>query len=64
VELPKKKDFWPRTKHTNKDFFLKNFLRGMSVYQKFGTILENKVVQKLTLENLFSTKNGLLNRCS
>ena len=32
-------------------------LRGMSVHQKLGIILENKVVQKLSLEkNVFNKK--------
>jgi hypothetical protein len=34
----------------------KNFLQGMSVRQKLGIILENKVVQKLSLENNVFTK--------
>ena len=33
----------------------------MSVHPKLGMILENKVVQKLSLEKMFLTKNGLLN---
>ena len=42
--------------HAAKDFFLK-FLRGMSVHQKLDIILENKVVQKLTIEkNVFSKR--------
>ena len=37
-------------------------IRGAPVHQKLGMILENKVVQKLKLEeNVFFTKNGLLN---
>ena len=36
-------------------------IRGAPVRQKVGMILENKVVQKLKLENFFFTKNGLLN---
>ena len=36
---------------------LKKFLRGMSVRQKLGLILESKVVQKLCLEkNVFNKK--------
>ena len=35
----------------------KKFLRGMSVHQRLGIILENKVVQKLSLEkNVFIKK--------
>ena len=41
--------------------FLKKFLRGMSVCQKFGVILESKVVQKLSQEKMVLLKNGLLN---
>ena len=37
------------------------FLRGVSVHQKLGILLKNKVVQKLSLEEMFLTKNGLLN---
>ena len=36
---------------------LKKFLQGTSVHQKLGIILENKVVQKLSLEkNVFNKK--------
>ena len=31
----------------------------MSVHQKLGIILENKVVQKVSLEKMIVTKNGL-----
>ena len=35
----------------------KIFLRGMSVHQKLGIILESKVLQKLSLErNVFNKK--------
>ena len=37
------------------------FLGVMTVCQKLGIILESKVVQKLSLEKMFLTKNGLLN---
>jgi hypothetical protein len=38
------------------------FLRGMSVHQKLGILLENKVVQKLSLEKKKNLpKNGLPN---
>ena len=47
---PKKQDFWPR---------IKKILQGMSVLQKLGIILENKVVQKLSLEkNIFAKKKS------
>ena len=36
---------------------LKEFLRGMSVRQKLGLILKNKVVRKLMLEMVFCYKN-------
>ena len=51
---PKKQNFWPEI----------NVLKGnreAPVRQKLGMILENKVVQKLKLEKMFFTKNGLLN---
>ena len=34
---------------------------GAPVRQKLGMILGNKVVQKLKLEKMFFTKNGLIN---
>ena len=46
--------------HTTKEFFFE-FLRGMSLRQILGGILESKVVQKLSLEKKFSLKTGLLN---
>ena len=56
---PKKQDFWPWPRiiiHTPRENSL-NFLRGVSVYQKLGIILEKKVVQKLNLEkNVFTKK--------
>ena len=36
-------------------------IQGAPVRQKLGMILENKAVQKLKLENMFFTKNGLPN---
>ena len=36
-------------------------IRGAPVRQKLGMILENKVVQKLELENKVFLKNGLRN---
>ena len=44
-----------KNQHNTKDFFFK-FLRGMSVRQKLGVILESKVVQKLSLEKKDFTK--------
>ena len=44
-----------KTYHQGKLF--KTFLRGMSVCQKLGVILESKVFQKLSLEkNVFNEK--------
>ena len=60
---PKKQDFWPKITilKGNNHSILR--IRGASVRQKLGMILENKVVQKLKLEKnvFFFTKNGLLN---
>ena len=39
-----------KNQHTTKEKNLKKILRGMSVGQKLGVILESKVVQKLSLE--------------
>ena len=36
-------------------------IRGAPVHQTLSMILEDKVVQKLELEKMFVTKNGLLN---
>jgi hypothetical protein len=52
---PKKEDFWRRI---NK---LKEKKKKITVRQKLGMILENKVIQKLKLEHIFFTKDGLLN---
>ena len=53
---PKKQDLWPRINILLRKKF-KKFLRGMSVHQKLGIILKNKVVQKLSLEkNVFNKK--------
>ena len=50
---PKKVRFLAKNQHTPKDFFFK-FQQGMSVYQKLGKILENKVVQNLSqVKNVF-----------
>ena len=50
-----KASFLAKNQHTTKDFFLK-ILRGMSVRQNLGVILESKVVQKLSLEKKVFTK--------
>ena len=53
---PKKQDFWPRI-NILKGIYLFSILRLMTVRQKLGMILENKVVQKLKLEkNVFKKK--------
>ena len=57
---PKSKIFGQES--TPKEIFFKQILRGMSDHQKLGVIIENKVVQKLNLENDVLPKNGLLNR--
>ena len=57
---PKKQDFWPRI-NILKGFLFFSILRLMTVDQKLGMILENKVVQKLKFEKNVFTKNGLLN---
>ena len=46
---PKKQDFWPRISILKGIYFF-SILRLMTVRQKLGMILENKVVQKLKLE--------------
>jgi hypothetical protein len=52
-----------KNQHTAKEKTFKRFLRGMSVHQKLGIILESKVVQKLSLEknqeNVFTKKWSL-----
>ena len=56
---PKKQEFWPKINILQRNhFFLK--IQGAPVRQKLGMILENKVVQKLKLEKMFLTKNGIL----
>ena len=39
-----------KNQHTTKEKDLKKILRGMSVRQNLGIILESKVVQKLSIE--------------
>ena len=53
---PKMQDFCPRI-NMFKGIFFKKILRRLTVRQKLGMILENKVVQKLKLEkNIFLQK--------
>ena len=48
--------FLAKNQHTPKEKVLKNSVRGMSVHQKSSIVLENKVVQKLSLEKIFFNK--------
>ena len=57
---PKMQAFCPRINMLKGNRFILRML-GAPVRQKLGMILENKVVQKLKLENFLFTKNGLLN---
>ena len=52
---PKKQDFWPKINILKGNHCILR-LRGAPVRQKLGMILENKVVQKLKLENFFYKK--------
>ena len=56
----KKQDFWPKI-NILKGNHCTLRISGGAVRQKFGMILGNKGVQKLKLEKMFFTKNGLLN---
>ena len=61
---PKKKDFGPKiNRHKGSHCILR--LRGAPVRQKLGMILEDKVVQKLTLKvqfrNFLTNHNSLKN---
>ena len=56
----KKQDFWPKINILKGNHCILR-IRGAPFRQKLGMILENKVVQKLELEKMFFTKNGLLN---
>ena len=49
---PKKQDFWPKVNMLKGNHCILR-IRGATVRQRVGMILENKVVQKLKLE-----KNG------
>ena len=55
---PRKQDFWPKINILKGNHCILR-IRGAPVCQKLGMILENKVVQKLKLEKIFFTKNGL-----
>jgi hypothetical protein len=58
---PKKQDFWPKIIILKGNHCILR-IRGATVRQKLGMIIENKVDQKLKLEKkVFFTKNGLLN---
>ena len=57
---PNNQDFWPKINILKGNHCMLR-IRGAPVRQKLGMILENKVVQKLKLEKLLFTKNGLLN---
>ena len=53
---PKKQDFWPDINIIKENRWILR-IRGAPVRQKLGMILENKVIQKLKLEeNVFSQK--------
>ena len=53
----KKVSFLAKNRHPIKDFFLNSGDELWMVHQKLGIILENKVVQKLSLEkNVFTKK--------
>jgi hypothetical protein len=56
----KKQDFWSKINILKGNHCILR-IRGATVRQKLGMILENKVVQKLKLEKVFFTKNGVLN---
>ena len=60
---PKKQDFWPKinTYTQRKPLYFENTGSATQVRQKLSMILENKVVQKLKLENNIFLKSGLLN---
>ena len=57
---PIKQEFWPKINVLKGTHCILR-IWGVPVLQKLGIILENKLVQKLKLENFFFTKNGLLN---
>ena len=51
----KKQDFWPKIDILKGNHCILR-IRGAPVLQKLGSILENKVIQKLKLQNLFLQK--------
>ena len=61
---PKRQDFWPKINILKGNHCILR-IRGAPVHQKLGMILENKVVQKLSLENnvfmslIFDFKNKI-----
>ena len=57
---PKMQAFYPRIDMLKGNRCIMR-VRGAPVRQKFGMILENKVVKKLKLDKKFFSKNGLLN---
>ena len=57
---PKKQDFWSKINMLKGNHYILK-IRGAPVHQKLGMILENKVVQKLSLEKIYLPKNGPLN---
>ena len=57
---PKKQDFWPKINILKEDHCILR-IRGATVRQKLGIILENKEVQKLNSEKNVFFKNGLVN---
>jgi hypothetical protein len=52
---PKNQEFWPKINILKGNQCILRIL-GAPVRQKFGMILENKVVQKLKLEKMFFYK--------
>ena len=54
---PKKQDFWPKINILKGNRCILR-IRGATVCQKLGMVLENKVVRKLELEKMFFTKKG------
>ena len=57
---PEKQDFWSEI-NILKGNYCTLRIRGAQVRQKLGIMLNNKVAQKLKLEKMIFTKNGLLN---
>ena len=57
---PNNQDFWTKINILKGNHCILRILEP-PVRQKLGMILENRVVQKLKLEKMFFTKNGLLN---